>query len=501
MPNETKQLLDFSLFINGKWQPAENNKTFHVYNPADGKIIARVAKASKRDTEQAIESARKTFDSGIWSRKSYQERADILSKFANIIRKNINEIAQLDIISSGATRRKAYSDPARAADLIDQTVKKLHEFSHVEFLPAAGSNHNEVWREPIGVVSAITPWNVPLMLAMLKIVPALAMGNSIVVKPASNTPLSTLKIAELASQAGVPDGVLNVVPGPGSEVGDVLSTHPSVNKVAFTGSTEIGKNIMQQASDTIKKVTLELGGKSPGIVLPDADLDIAIPGIMNGFCFHSGQICMSGTRLLVHDSIYEEVLERLAKCAETIKVGDPQSPDTGMGPVISKGQLESILSYIEIGIQEGARLVYGGQRVIVEGLKEGYYVQPTIFADVQNDMRIAQEEIFGPVLAVIRYSTLEEAIEIANDSIYGLAAGVWTKDVIKAKQIVKELRAGTVWINDWHAMRFDAPFGGYKQSGIGRELGEDVLYEYTQTKHVHTSLARELDQRPAYIIF
>ncbi|WP_338448229.1 aldehyde dehydrogenase family protein [Niallia oryzisoli] len=501
MPNETEQLIEFSLYINGKWQSAEDNQTFNVYNPANGQIIAKVSKASKDDTVKAITTARKAFDSGVWSRKSYQERGEVLTQFASIIRKNIDEIAQLDILSSGATRRKAYSDPARAADLIDQMVKKLHQFAHVEFLPTVGSNHNEVWREPIGVVSAITPWNVPLMLAMLKVVPALAMGNSIIVKPASNTPLSTLKMAELATQAGIPDGVFNVVPGSGAEVGDVLTTHPSVDKVAFTGSTEIGKNIMAQASDTIKRVTLELGGKSPAIVLPDADLDIAIPGILHGFCFHSGQICMSGTRLLVHDSIYEEVLDRLAKCAETIKVGDPQSPDTGMGPVISKGQLDSILGYIDVGIQEGARLVYGGQRVIVEGLEEGYYIQPTIFADVHNDMRIAQEEIFGPVLAVIRYSTLEEAIEMANDSIYGLAAGVWTKDVVTAKQIVKELRAGTVWINDWHTMRFDAPFGGYKQSGIGRELGEDVLYEYTQTKHVHTSLARELDQRPAYSIF
>ncbi|MEH7384226.1 aldehyde dehydrogenase family protein [Bacillus sp. JJ1521] len=491
-------MLEYSLYIDGEWQESENGNTFEVINPADAKVVARVAKASKNDAERAITSARNAFESGVWSRKSVKERAEILSEFANIIVKNASELTNLEMISSGATIRKASLDPHNAARLIRQTIKMLNQFPNVKFLPAEGSNHNEIWREPIGVVSAITPWNYPIMLAMMKIAPALAMGNSIVVKPASYTPLSTLKLAELATEAGIPAGVFNVVTGSGSEIGNVLSTHPSVDKVAFTGSTEVGKQIMQFASGTVKRVTLELGGKSPSIVLPDADLEIAIPGILYGFCFNSGQVCESGTRLLVHESIYDEVLDSLAKRAATIKIGNPQSSETGMGPVASEKQLETVLHYIDSGIQEGARLVYGGRRVSVEGLENGYYIQPTIFADVNNEMTIAQEEIFGPVLAVIRYSTIEEAIQIANDTIYGLGAGVWTRDVSKAKQIARELKAGTVWINEWHVMRFDAPFGGYKQSGIGRELGEDVLYEYSQAKHVHTTLAPEVEQRPAF---
>ncbi|PGL72944.1 aldehyde dehydrogenase family protein [Bacillus sp. AFS055030] len=497
-----QKLLEFPLYIDGQWTPAKSGETFSVKNPANGEVISLVAKAGKEDTEAAINSARNAFDSGVWSKKSPKERAQILINFGNKIVEHSEELAFLESISSGATvRRISNLDILYLVDLLQQTAKFTVEYPFVESLPVLpfpGPSNNQVWREGLGVVAAITPWNLPMLLAMWKIAPALAMGNSIIVKPASNTPLSTLKLAELATEAGIPAGVFNVVSGPGATVGEVLATHPFVDKVAFTGSTEVGRRIMELASKTVKRVTLELGGKSPSIVLPDADLDIAIAGSLFGFCLHSGQLCESGTRLLVHDSIYDEVVDRLAKLASSIKIGNQLDMTTGMGPMASEQQLQTVLSYVEAGIKEGARLVCGGKRLTGKGYDNGYFVEPTIFADVNNKMKIAQEEIFGPVLCVIRYSTIEEAIEIANDTIYGLAAGIWSKDVNKALQISKDLKAGTVWINDWHMLRSDAPFGGYKQSGFGRELGRYALDEYTQVKHVHCSLTPELSQKPWY---
>ncbi|MEH7453755.1 aldehyde dehydrogenase family protein [Gottfriedia acidiceleris] len=498
----TVKVLEFPLYIDGRWTPAKSGETFSVKNPATGEVVALVAKAGREDTEAAITSARNAFDSGIWSKKSPKERAQILVNFGNKIVEHSEELAFLEAISSGATvRRISNLDILYLVDLLQQTAKFTVEYPFVESLPVLpfpGPSNNQVWREGIGVVAAITPWNLPMLLAMWKIAPALAMGNSIVVKPASNTPLSTLKLAELATEAGIPAGVFNVVSGPGATVGEVLATHPHVDKIAFTGSTEVGRRIMQLASGTVKRVTLELGGKSPSIVLPDADLDITIPGSLFGFCLHSGQLCESGTRLLVHDSIYDEVVERLANLASSITIGNQLDMANGMGPMASQQQLDTVLSYVETGISEGARLVCGGKRLTGEGYDHGYFIEPTIFADVDNKMKIAQEEIFGPVLCVIRYSTVEEAVEIANDTIYGLAAGIWSKDVNKALKISRELKAGTVWINDWHMLRSDAPFGGYKQSGFGRELGRYALDEYTQVKHVHCSLTPELTQKPWY---
>ncbi|MEH7748039.1 aldehyde dehydrogenase family protein [Neobacillus drentensis] len=498
------QVLEFPLYINGEWKPALSGETFEVVNPATGEVAAKVAKAGIEDVEAAVTSARQAFDSGVWSKKSPQERAHVLVQFGNKIIEHAEELGYLESISSGATvRRISNLDILSIVDLLQQTAKFTVEYPYVESLPTVpfpGPSNNQVWREPLGVVAAVTAWNFPMILAMWKIAPALAMGNSIVIKPASNTPLSTLKLAELAVEAGLPAGVFNVVSGPGASIGEALVTHPNVDKVAFTGSTEVGSRIMQQASKTVKRVTLELGGKSPAIVLPDADMSITIPGILFGFLSHSGQVCESGTRVLVHDSIYDQVIEQLTELASTITIGNPLDIATGMGPMVSQQQLDTVLSYIESGIQEGARLVCGGKRRIVEGFENGYYIEPTIFADVQNDMKIAREEIFGPVLSVIRYSTVEEAIEIANDTIYGLAGGVWTKDVNKGMKIARELKAGTIWINDWHMLRSDAPFGGYKQSGFGRELGRHALDEYSQLKHVHCSLVPEVSQRPWYQI-
>lgn len=490
---------EFPLFIGGKWTPAESGETFDVINPATGQVIAKVARGSTADVEVAVQLARKTFDSGVWSKQLPETRAMILMLFAQKIMENAQELVYLESISSGATvRRVAFSDILQIGDLLMQTSKFIQEYQYVEHLPIPpfpGPANGQIWREPIGVCAAITPWNFPMVLAMWKVVPALAMGNSIVIKPASNTPLSTLKLAELASQAGIPAGVFNVVAGPGASVGEALVTHPLVDKVAFTGSTEVGRRIMQLASGTVKKVTLELGGKSPSLILPDADLDVAIPGVLFGVFLHSGQICESGTRLFVHESMYDEVLRRLVEKMQEIKIGNPLDEQTGMGPVVSKQQFDTVMNYIHIGQQEGARLVCGGKPAKVEGHEGGYYIEPTIFADVTNDMRIAQEEIFGPVLSVIKYTNIEEAIRQANDTIYGLAAGVWTRNINEAYRIARELRAGTVWINDWHMLRSDAPFGGYKQSGFGRELGRDALEAYTQVKHVHASLMPEAEKR------
>lgn len=500
MSTET-MVQQFPLYINGQWTPVRSGETFDVINPATSEVAAKVAKASVEEVNLAVENARQTFESGVWSGKTVAERTQVLIQFSNKIVEHANEIIYLEAISSGGTIRKlGGADIQQLVLCLQQTAQMALDYQQVETLPiitALGPSRNQVVREPIGVVAAITPWNFPLILAMWKIAPALVMGNSIIVKPASNTPLGTLKLAELAVAAGLPPGVFNVVTGPGSTVGEALVTHPEVDKIAFTGSTEVGRTIMKQASGTVKKVTLELGGKAPAIVLPDVDMELAIPGILMGVFFHSGQVCEAGTRLLVHDSIYDEVVQKLAERSATIKLGNPLDPATGMGPVVSKQQMETILSYIESGINSGARLVCGGKRASGPGLDHGYYIEPTIFADVTNEMKIAREEIFGPVLCVIRYSTEEEAIKIANDTIYGLSAGIWTRDVVKANKMAAKIKAGTIWINDWHMFRNDAPFGGYKQSGVGRELGKNVLDEYTEVKHIHTSLTNENNQRPA----
>lgn len=499
MTSKSNEILVFQHFINGEWIPSSSDESYEVYNPANGELVAKVAKAGNKEVESAIQSAKAAFDSGIWSSKTPKERFEILINFYEKMIEHADELAYLERISAGTVIRRAKNLPFRNAEFVKKTAEQALGYSYKEMVESAtGFSSNVVVREPIGVVVAITPWNVPMDLALWKIVPALAMGNTIIVKPASYTPLSTLKLAELAYESGIPKGVFNVITGPGAQIGETLVTHPLVDKVTFTGSTEVGKRIMELASLNIKRVTLELGGKSAGIVLPDADLDIAIPGIIFGFCLHSGQLCESGTRLIVHDSIYDDVIARLVDAASKVKVGDAADPTTGMGPVISKKQLDTILSYIQSGIDEGARLVYGGNHLIEGHYHRGYYVQPTIFADVNNDMKIAREEIFGPVLSVIRYSTMNEAIEIANDSIYGLAAGIWTQDLQNAEEIASQLKAGTVWVNDWHMTNYNAPFGGYKQSGFGRELGPHAFHDYTQLKHIHRSLQTDPSDRKVF---
>jgi aldehyde dehydrogenase (NAD+) len=491
----------FQLFINGKWEQASGGETFDVLNPANGQLVARVAKATKADVDLAVKAARDAFDQGDWKNMNPKDRSKVLYAISYQIAAHAEELAYLEAISSGGTvRRIGNSDILQMVDLFQTLAKFTLEYPFSETLPVPpfpGPAHNFVWREPIGVCAAVTPWNLPMVIATWKIAPALAMGNTVVIKPASYTPLSTLKLAEIIS-ACVPAGVINVVTGPGAEVGETLVTHPQVDKVAFTGSTEVGRRIMELAAGTIKKTTLELGGKSPNIILEDADLEIALPGSLFGVFLHSGQLCESGTRLFVPDKLYDQVVAGLVALTSKLKLGNPLDPTTDVGPVISKKQKETILSYIEAGIEEGATLLCGGKEVLVPGCEDGHFIQPTIFTNVTNDMKIAQEEIFGPVLCVIRYSDLDDAIRMANDTIYGLAAGVWTRDVNKAYDVARKLQAGVVWINDWHMLRSDAPFGGYKQSGIGREMGVQSLDAYTQVKHVHTSMTPEIERRNWY---
>lgn len=495
------QVKIFPQFINGEWTPPASGEFFDVINPATSEVVAKVSKGNQDDVNNAVQNAKEVFESGVWSGKTQAERAQIMMQFAGKIRQHAQEIIFLEGISTGATLRKLGGADIRQLVLsLTQTADLSLKYEAVTALPVneqLGANRSLLVREPLGVVAAITPFNFPLVLAMWKIAPAIAMGNSIIIKPASNTPLGTLKLAQLAVEAGIPPGVINVVTGPGAEVGDALVTHPDVSKVAFTGSTEVGRKILAQAAGTVKKVTLELGGKAPAIVLPDVNLEVAIPGILLGVFFHSGQVCEASTRLIVHESIYDIVVQQLVETTKKIKLGQPLDMTTGMGPVISETQMNKVLDYIQSGIDEGAKLVCGGKRAAGPGLENGYFIEPTIFADVTNDMKIAREEIFGPVLCMIKYSTEEEAIAIANDTKYGLTGGVWGRDVTKANEIATKINAGTIWINDWHIFRTDAPFGGYKQSGLGREQGAQVFDDYTELKNICTSLTTENAQRPA----
>ncbi|WP_226654198.1 aldehyde dehydrogenase family protein [Pseudalkalibacillus hwajinpoensis] len=495
------EIKSFPLFINGEWSPSKGGQLFDVMNPATGDVIAKVTSGTAEDVDLAVKAASEAFDKDDWRDMPPKKRSKMLYAIAQKILENAEELVSLEALSSGGTvRRLGSNDIIQMVDLFQTLGKFVLDYTYSETLPSPpfpGPAHNFIWREPIGVCAAITPWNMPMLIATWKIAPALAMGNTIVIKPASYTPLTTLRLAEIISEV-VPKGVINVVTGSGKDVGEPLATHPQVDKIAFTGSTDVGRHIMSLASSTVKNTTLELGGKSPSIILEDADLSLALPGSLFGVFLHSGQLCESGTRLFVPDQLYDQVIDGLKELSEKLVLGNPIDPATDMGPVVSATQKESILSYIEKGKQEGARLICGGYEVNVKGCEKGHFIAPTIFADVTNEMTIAREEIFGPVLSVIRYSDVDDAIRMANDTIYGLAAGVWTRDVNKAYQVVRKLRAGVVWINDWHMLRNDAPFGGYKQSGIGREMGKHCLDAYTQVKHVHTSMVPEVERRSWY---
>jgi aldehyde dehydrogenase (NAD+) len=474
------------LFINGKFADSLTGKSFNVVNPATEQPIDQVAEADPRDIDAAVSGARKALESGTWATMGPGDRARLMFKAADLMESKLDEFVQLETANTGKTLMESKIELSLALEVLRYYAGWATKATG-ETIPSRPNAFLFTLREPVGVVGAITPWNFPLLLSMWKYGPALATGCAVVHKPASLTPLTALKFAEVVAAAGFPEGVFNVVPGPGGSAGTALVTHPGVDKIAFTGDTSTGKQIMKLCADGLKKVSLELGGKSPNIVFADADMDAASRGALNAIFYNKGEVCAAGSRLLVEEPAKEEFLARVADRAKKTTVGDPLDKNTRMGPVISKGQLDKVLDYVEAGKKDGARLVSGGDRPA--HLSKGYFVNPTIFADVKNSMRIAREEIFGPVLSVLSFKDQPDAVAQANDSLYGLAAAVWTKDVKKAHQVARAVKAGTVWINTYNLYDVALPFGGYKQSGFGRELGKEALDQYTQTKSVWMDLS------------
>jgi len=482
------EIRQYRMLINGKLVEARSGKTFESINPYTGRVWAVVPEAGDEDVDVAVQAARTAFDEGPWGRMTGTERARLMRRLADLIAENAEHLATIESTDNGKLRRE-----------MNGQLKAIPEWFHY-FAGAADKIHGETIpsdkpnffiytrREPIGVVGAILPWNSPLLLLAFKLAPALAAGCTFVIKPAEQTPASTLEFARLFTEAGFPPGVFNVITGFGPTTGRTLVRHPRVDKVAFTGSTETGKEVMKGAADHLARVTLELGGKSPNIVFDDADLNATTNGVIAGIFAATGQTCIAGSRLFVHESIHDTLVSRLAERARTIKLGDPLDPATEMGPVAFKEQLAKIKSYIEISQQEGAQLVCGGRPPADPSLRDGYFIEPTILTEVDNSMRVAREEIFGPVLSVISFSTEAEVIAQANDTQYGLAAGVWTRDGQRAHRVAHAIRAGTIWINAYRVLSFNVPFGGYKMSGMGRENGLEALHEYTQVKAVWVEL-------------
>ena len=479
---------NLKLYINGEFVDALSGETRRSINPATGEPIAEFAWGQAADAGRAVDAARKAFDEGPWPRMSAAERRACIDKVAAALKERAEEFALMECEDAGALLTKARTDVALCVSQLKYFGRIGEQFDGqpkpVADMQKSGRAFAYTVREPIGVCGQIIPWNFPLTMAVWKLGPALATGNTVVLKCAPETPVSALELARLCHEAGIPAGVVNVITGD-ADAGEAIVRSPLVDKVAFTGSTVTGRKVMAMASETLKKVTLECGGKSANIVMDDADDSIAVDGSLYATFFHSGQVCESGTRLLLskgkHDAFVEAMMER----TRGLKLGDPKDPETTVGPVVSQRQLERVLGYIDTGRREGATLRVGGKRATHGALERGFFVEPTIFTDVIPTHTIAQEEIFGPVLSVLRYSDIDEAVRIANGTIYGLAAGVWSADIEQAKAVARRLRAGWVWLNEWHVLSPSAPFGGYKQSGIGREFGEDGLNEYTELKSIY----------------
>jgi aldehyde dehydrogenase (NAD+) len=476
------------IFVGGQWRPPASGETYATINPATEEVSAQVARGDERDIDLAVQAARRAFDHGPWPRMAAAERARILWKLADLIGANLDEMAKLESINTGKTLFDSGKvELPFAADVFRYYAGWTTKI-HGDTLNLRDGAFTFTLRQPLGVVGAIVPWNFPFLLASWKIAPALAAGNTLVLKPASLTPLTALRFAELTQEAGLPEGVFNVVPGPGGKTGMALVRHPGVDKVAFTGSTDVGKGIMREAAGSLKRVSLELGGKSPNVVFADADMEAALRGAMTGIFYNKGEVCAAGSRLLVEQRIHDEFVGKLVDRVKGLKVGDPMDKTTRMGPVVSAQQLETVLGYVEAGRREGATLAAGGERVRV-GDGRGYFVQPTVFTGVSNGMRIAREEIFGPVLSVIPFKDADDAIAQGNETFYGLAAAVWTRDVGKALRAARALRAGTVWVNAYNLFDAALPFGGFKESGFGRELGQAGLDLYTEVKSVWVDLS------------
>ncbi len=468
------------MFIDGKWVQAASGKTFPTYNPATGEVLAQVAEGDREDIDRAVKAARKAFESDAWADMTASQRGRLIWKLGDLIEEHLEEFAQLESLDNGKPLAVA-----RAAD-VPLAVDLFHYMAgwatkiEGNTIPFSPKYLAYTRREPVGVVGQIIPWNFPLLMAAWKLGPALATGCTVVLKPAEQTPLSALLLAELIAEAGFPDGVVNVVPGYGETAGAALASHPDVDKVAFTGSTEVGKLILQAAAGNLKKVSLELGGKSPNIVFADADMKATIPGAASAIFFNHGQCCCAGSRLYVEQNVFDQVVEGVSEQAKKIKVGHGFDPQTAMGPLVSEEQMNRVCNYLEIGLSEGAEAVVGGHK----RPGAGYFVEPTVMVKTKPDMKVVREEIFGPVVCAMPFKDVDKLIAEANQSEYGLAAAVWTRDISKAHRIAEKVRAGTVWINCYNVFDAALPFGGYKQSGWGREMGHEVLEMYTEVKAI-----------------
>jgi len=479
----------YQLFIDGKWVDAESGKTFTTPNPSTGETLAEIAEADKADVDKAVAAARRAYE-GKWGSMSARDRGRLLYKLSQLIESRSRELAELETADNGK--------PIRESEYIDipQVVENFEYFAgwatkiEGETIPVPGEMFNYTIREPLGVCGQIIPWNFPLLMAAWKLAPALASGNTLVLKPAEQTPVTAMELGKLIQEADFPDGVVNILPGYGETAGAALAAHPGIDKVAFTGSTEVGKLIAHAAANNLTKVSLELGGKAPNIVFADANIEQAVNGAMMGIFFNQGQVCCAGSRLFVAEEIKDEFLGRLKEKAEKIKVGDPMNNKTQMGPQVSEVQLNRIKGYVDIAREEGATVMMGGGSPQLDAeFKNGYFFQPTIFGDVKNQMRVAQEEIFGPVTCAITFKDEDDLIKQANETIFGLSAGIWTQDITRAHRFAKKVHAGVVWINTYNMFNAASPFGGYKQSGYGREMGKHALEHYTQVKSVWVDLS------------
>jgi (Z)-2-((N-methylformamido)methylene)-5-hydroxybutyrolactone dehydrogenase len=474
----------YQMFINNEWVDSISGEYIQSTNPFTGEVWAEIPKGDQRDIDLAVAAAKRAFEHGEWAKLTGSQRGKLLRRLGDLISENAERLAVTEVVDNGKLIREMLGQLKAIPDWCYYFAGFADKI-HGETIPVEVPNMiNYTVREPLGVIGAIIPWNSPLMLMLWKLCPALAAGNTMVIKPSEVTSASTLEFAELIKEAGFPPGVVNIVTGYGETAGDRLVKHPDVRKVAFTGSTETGKLVIKNSADHFARVTLELGGKSPNIIFEDADNNNAVNGVLAGVFAATGQTCMAGSRVLIHDSIYDNFVEKLVERTSTIRFGNPLDMNTEMGTIAFEGQYNKVLDYIGIAKSEGAKLIYGGKRPDNPELANGLFVEPTIFGDVRNEMRIAQEEVFGPVVCLIRFKDEEEAIQIANDTTFGLAAAVWTKDVQRAHRVASKINAGTIWINNYRKVSFGSPYGGYKESGIGRENGTEVMREYTQVKSV-----------------